>query len=273
MIVIPGVYEAVDERAEYLATHYWNAYLDTATVHFTDSTHFNGVGADPLEQAMGLFVTLLDQVPLSQGAKAMDIFHGKAAAFPEPRVYEELCRLTEKYLYNPSSPVRSEELYLPFVTARVDSGHGTASDRFAKRICSLNRLGTPAADFDFIDTKGRRRTLYGIPAERMILIFGNPDCEACRELSEILGSEPGISAAIAAGKLKVVDVYIDEDIAGWKAAASTYPSEWICGYDPSGVIRSDVLYGVRAIPSIYLLDSGKKVLLKDVETQKLLENL
>ena len=55
-----------------------------------------------------------------------------------------------------------------------------------------------------------------------------------------------------------------------------YPEEWYNGFDPDYVIRTDQLYNVRAIPSLYLLDADKKVMLKDATTEKLfgvLENL
>ena len=42
------------------------------------------------------------------------------------------------------------------------------------------------------------------------------------------------------------------------------------GYDPDYAIRTDRLYDVRAIPSLYLLDSEKTVLMKDAPTEKVL---
>ena len=130
-------------------------------------------------------------------------------------------------------------------------------------MCALNRPGTPATDFRFIDTAGRKRTLYGIRAELLLLIFGNPDCQACKELQEALESREDLSAAIASGELKVVDIYIDDDVEGWKQRVAEYPASWINGYDPDFVIRTDLLYNVRALPSLYLLDANKTVLLKD----------
>ncbi|MDE7122932.1 MAG: DUF5106 domain-containing protein, partial [Alistipes sp.] len=45
--------------------------------------------------------------------------------------------------------------------------------------------------------------------------------------------------------------------------AGDVPSSWIDACDPSGAIRSEGLYDLRAIPSLYLLDARKRVLLKD----------
>ena len=48
-----------------------------------------------------------------------------------------------------------------------------------------------------------------------------------------------------------------------------YPDNWYNGYDPDYVIREDILYNVRAIPSLYLLDKDKKVLMKDAPQERL----
>ena len=106
-----------------------------------------------------------------------------------------------------------------------------------------------------------------------MLIFGNPDCGACRDLMEAMSAIPEVVDLQLSGRLVVADIYIDEEIDAWKAGAAAYPPSWINGYDPSGIIRSDALYHVRAIPSIYLLDSKKTVLLKDVPQERLLDYL
>ena len=170
-----------------------------------------------------------------------------------------------------------EDLYLPFVSAlaqsaliREDYRAGYAWDA---RVCALNPTGSTAADFTFIDSEGRRRTLHSVKADRTLLIFGNPDCKACRELVELMEGYPEIQARISDGSLKVVDVNIDEDIDAWKAHKADYPAQWLCGYDPGFTIRKDRLYSVRAIPSVYLLDAKKTVLLKDATPEKILKAL
>ena len=68
---------------------------------------------------------------------------------------------------------------------------------------------------------------------------------------------------ISAGNLAVLNIYIDEDIAAWRDYMPVYPEEWYNGFDPDYVIRTDMLYNVRAIPSLYLLDEDKTVIMKD----------
>ena len=72
------------------------------------------------------------------------------------------------------------------------------------------------------------------------------------------------------GTLLVVNVYPDEDLQAWLDYLPNYPEEWVCGCDPDQVLNSDTRYWLRAIPSLYLLDEQKRVVLKDAPLEKLL---
>ena len=281
MAEVPTMLTEPAERAVWLAQHFWDRFTDPQKLYPCDSLTVNGVPLEPLEGQVGLFSSLVQQIPLPEGEKAMvNAFHRLEAfqkAQPEGNVFTQTSALISRYFFDPNSPVRSEDLYLPFVTLLSASAlvpenlkPGYAWDA---RTCRMNRTGTPAADFTFVDTAGRRRSLYGIRAEWTLLIFGNPDCSACRELMEAMEESAEISALQDQGRLKVVDVYIDEDIALWKERMEDYPSHWINGYDPSFTIRQDRLYAVRAVPSLYLLDAGKTVVLKDAPAERVLELL
>ena len=269
------------ERAGYAADRFWDRFTDTAKVYVCDSATVNGVPVEVLESQMGLFASLLGELPPSVGEKAVVRLYDRAEAFerkyPESNVFEELGRLTRYYLYDPNSPVRNEDLYYYFVerlgrSDLVDNGYRMGYEWDA-RMCALNRAGTPAADFSFTDTRGRLRTLYGVKAEYTVLIFGNPGCKACREIMEDMEGTPEVAALIEAGRLQVVDVYIDQEIDDWKAHIPEYPSSWINGYDQGYTIRTDLIYTIRGIPSIYLLDAAKTVLLKDTTPERLLTAL
>lgn len=278
MAEIPMMITEPAERIAWLGEHFWDGFTAADSLYFCDSATVNGVPLDKLEQQMGMYATLLQQLPLPAGQKAMEHFYGRLEAFqqakPAGNVFPQAVALTTRYFYDPNSPLRSEDLYRPFVSRLAVSAlvEPDLRDAYAwdARMCSLNRVGTPAADFIFVDTAGKRRNLYGIRAERILLIFGNPDCTACKDLMEQMNGAPGISARIADGSLKVVDIYIDEDIDLWRARMEAYPASWINGYDPTFSIRTDLSYNVRAVPSIYLLDADKTVLLKDATPERVL---
>ena len=278
---VPAMYTDATDRVSWAAGHFWDRFTDTSAVYACDSVTVNGVPADAVESQMGMFATLLEQLPLDEGGKAVARLYDRVDAFerkyPETNVFEELCRLTKRYLYDPNSPVRNEDLYLSFVeklgqSDLIDNGYRMGYEWDA-RMCRLNRVGTPAADFSFTDTRGRIRTLYGVKAEYTVLIFGNPGCSACQEIMDAMASTPEIASLIDEGRLQVVDIYIDQEIDAWKAHIPEYPAAWINGYDHNYTIRTDLLYNVRGIPSIYLLDRDKTVLMKDAVQEKVLTAL
>ena len=266
------------ERATYAAGHFWDRFTDTARVYVCDSATVNGVPMAAVESQMGLFATLVGQMPLDEGGKAVARLFDRAEAFgrkyPDSNVFEQLSRLTKHYLYDPNSPVRNEDLYGYYVdrlskSDLIDNGYRMGYE-WEARMCRLNRVGTPAADFSFTDTRGRVRTLYGLKAEYTVLIFGNPGCKACMEIMEAMDSTSEVAELISSGRLQVVDVYIDQEIDDWKAHIPEYPKTWINGYDHNYAIRTDLIYNVRGIPSIYLLDADKTVLMKDAPQEQVL---
>ena len=64
-------------------------------------------------------------------------------------------------------------------------------------------------------------------------------------------------------RLKVLSMYPDEDMKAWKEYLPTLPTHWLNGYDASQQIKNEELYDLRAIPTLYLIDRKKFVILKD----------
>ena len=188
-------------------------------------------------------------------------------------VFETFRALADKYMYDANSPMRNEEYYLHYA-GRLASYEGISAEERAKYAryaeeCALNRLGQKATDFRFTDNRGRVRNLYSVKADFTLLFFSNPGCDMCYDIIQVLSGSEAISERIAAGQLAVLNIYIDEDLEGWRSYMPIYPENWYNGFDPDLVIRSENLYNVRAIPSLYLLDENKKVLFKDVPEQTL----
>lgn len=265
------------ERACYCAEHYWDTYFSNIHRYRSDSLFVGGVERIPLEQAFGIYATLLWNVPLETATASMSRLYDQLAAAKDPAATDTFVEWVSRYFYDPNSPVRCEDMYLPFVEKLAEGDlipeEQRISRQFEARMCSMNRMGTPAADFPFTDVQGRVRTLYGIQADYILLIFGNPDCHACKVLVSDMESDPDITDLTRSGRLKIVDIYIDREVETWKAHTADYPKIWINGYDHKFQIRDDLLYHVRAVPSMYLLDKDKKILLKDAPEELILSFL
>jgi hypothetical protein len=70
------------------------------------------------------------------------------------------------------------------------------------------------------------------------------------------------------GTLQILAVYPDKDLTEWKKYAGEMPAQWINSYDHKTVIKDEDLYDLKAIPSLYLLDKTKRVLLKDADVRE-----
>lgn len=183
-------------------------------------------------------------------------------------------RVVRTYLYDPNSPMRNEDLYLPFVEGLAESAFTPDSLRESYRrevrMCSMNKAGEKVHDFVFRTLQGKNIRLYEVPGDFTMLFFSNPGCTACKEIIDQVNYLQPIVEAINSGKLSVVNVYIDEDLKAWRDYAVHYPASWYSGYDPEFIIRKDEIFNVRAIPSLYLLDAEKRVVMKDAPTDRVL---
>lgn len=271
VIQVPSIYTDGPSRRDYMAEHFWDQFLSTATVYPSDSLTVNGVPTEAVEEQFATFAALLGEAPIDVARKGSAALFRKVEALQLAdslsNVYTKFTDLACKYFYDVNSPYRNEDIYLPFLNGLLSSPLTPAdmvpAYTFDAQMCARNAIGTPAADFRFVDLAGHSYTLHGIKAVYTLLFFSNPGCEACKEIIDSLRASQKVSAMIDAGILAVVNVYIDEDLQAWREYQSNYPKNWYNGYDPTYTIRQDVSYNVRAIPSVYILDSDKNVILKD----------
>lgn len=259
---IPVVLNTVSQRADYMVKHYWDRF------DFTDTTYVSQI--DVAEQAWVDYCDLLEHVPLSDAQTAIKETIGRAGK--NKKMLDFFAELADKYLYDPNSPMRNEELYIPVLEALTASPMLNETEKIRPQarleLAQKNRLGTKALNFTYTLDSGAKGTLYQFPAEYTLLFINNPDCHACSEMIEGLKSSPVINGFIADKKLKVLSLYPDEELDEWKKHRSDFAKEWTNGYDKELVIKNKNLYDLRAIPTLYLLDKNKTVLLKDATLQK-----
>ena len=142
--------------------------------------------------------------------------------------------------------------------------------RHELKMCRTNPFGSKVPDIRYKDIKGRQGRLYDVEAEYTMLFFSNPGCSSCKEIINDVMSRGYIESLIANKKLAVVNIYIDEEVSKWRDYSPNYPSCWINGYDYTFSLRDSGAYDIRAIPSLYLLDAKKRVLMKDAPTPSVL---
>ncbi len=254
---IPDSLTSVKSRGTYMAVHFWDHFdfSDTSLVHVPTLS----------EQAYIDFIDVLVNVDTSAVQPAAEALFGKAAA--NRRMTDYFLSLSEKYLYNLDSPFRSDEIYIRMLKSYLKSPFADRNSamRPEAHLESLlkNRMGTKAADFSFVTTDHKSHNLYSINSEYTLVYFNSPTCPVCHETLEQLKASPVITQAVADNKLAVLSVYPDTDGKLWMEHRSDMPRNWIYGWDEDFAITEHMIYSIRTLPSLYLLDKDKKVLLKE----------
>ena len=270
-VQIPSMISDEHELLSYLSENYWNNLTDPSRRYPSDSLLVSGVKKEIIEQKFADWMYVLDAAGMDVWNNAISRMYDRALKcekeYPASNVFETIVDLSQKYMYAANSPLRNEEMYLHFVN-RYSKYEGLSEVEKGKysrqaKLCALNRLGTKATDFRFADKRGKIRNLYDIDAELTLLFFSNPGCNACMDIINVLNGDPQISGLVAEGKLAVLNIYIDEDLEAWKSYMPVYPESWYNGFDPDFVLKNSDMYNIRAIPSLYLLDAEKRVILKD----------
>ena len=183
--------------------------------------------------------------------------------------------LADLYLYNPMSPVRNEDMYIMFLREFLACDSFTVHMRLREtenlRLVSQNRPGMMANDFRFIDRNGISSNLQslftGKDDKELLLVFYDPDCTHCSEIINSLATDDKINSKIDNGSLQVLAVYTEGNRDLWERTKDKMPKKWRIAYDLSDIVDNG-LYDIPAMPSLYLLDSTGRVVLKDLEPEK-----
>lgn len=288
------------EAATYVACHFWDNYFKEAK----KDTSLYTIDAALFEKAYSNWISIINafekrrhngtrQSGIEGIYQRISSSHKKIYALADSLYLAghktpllRLIELSEKYLYHPNSPQLNEESYIPALEATIAlkslDSLNKMTYRYQLELASLNRIGRAANDFEYLYVKGReinaplrKSSVYKTKANYLLIYFNNPDCNSCREETTILKENPLISALLENGELKILSMYIDEDVELWKKHHYESPelNNWIYARDGKFILRDNGLYGIRAIPSIYLLDKEKRVLLKDVNARQAVEFL
>ena len=264
---LPPLLNTPELRADYLVRHYWDNmnFADSNYVHHPEIT----------EQAWVDYIDLLKLVPAKTADAALkDVF---AQTEKEKKCYLYMAELADKYLYDPNSPMRNEELYISVLDAMLTSPVLDKTEKIRpqarRELAQKNRIGTQAINFSYTLASGKEGSLYALNAPYTLLFINNPGCHACAETIEALKQASVLNQALSKKKLQILSIYPDTDLEEWNRHLADFPKEWINGYDKKQTIENKNLYDLKAIPTLYLLDKDKTVLLKDVTVAEIEEYL
>ncbi len=123
-------------------------------------------------------------------------------------------------------------------------------------------MGNIAPDFTIQGRDGSPVSLHGIDAEFIILYFWDSECVFCREAMPVVREA---SERLSDEGVRVFAVNTENDRQRWYRALEEYPSTWIHAND-TGILDA---YNIYAIPHIFILDSDKKIIAKDIGAENI----
>lgn len=254
---VPDSIAEPEERAAWAALRWWDA-LD-----FSD--HRRSLDTAFMEQNFSNFISVAayaDSIGRVQGVERL-----MKRAEADSAAWRFVVDVAEKYLYDPNSPFRSDELYAPFLRAQLASPLADEArrvrDAHRLKMAMKNRVGTRATNFRFVTADGRDMSLSDVRSEKeILLIFYNPDCESCGEVVERFGKLPMTEW------FSVLAIDAESDRGRWEATKMDMPEGWTVGYALSPLLDED-MYDLKASPTIYVLDSTGVVIAKDIPPESL----
>ena len=256
---VPVMLQTPELRAKYVVEHYWDHFdfRDTAYVHLPDIT----------EQAAVNYMDILGLVPAEVALASLQGLVAKASV--EPVMMNYIWKTFFRYWHEPNSPLKNEDMFILFCKGVEQTPQVgitlTEKAKHLRRMAEKNRVGQPAADFVYTLASGKQGTLYGLKAEYTLVFFYDPDCETCSNIKQDMKQAAWLKEKVAAGVVKVLTIYPDADIALWRNRLNEMAGEWVNGYDKGQVLTMEQRYDLSSLPSFYLLDKDKKVVLKDAD--------
>ena len=243
---IPDSLQTVEKRMEYLALHYWDNF------DFADTLQLND--AQVAEQGFVNYIDLLPRFSKKLAEKSVKAFCNKAFAVSSTATKSDLSKspskikfesLIDHYLDDPRSPMRNDIVYLHLLRGMKASPAFDEAEKeridFKIKMHDKNLPGSIALDFSFQGKDGKPHHLSDYKDEKVILYFYDPDCENCHRISAWLSQQT------IPQEYTILTIHADDKISQ--------------------------LYSLQAMPTIYLLDKGNQVVLKDCNAETLVKHL
>jgi hypothetical protein len=258
---------------QYYKQHYWDG------VSFKDERLVRTPVFQP--KLDRYFTQVLPQDPDSI-IEAADQILQQAANAPEMHKFV-LANLTDKYV-NPQFMGQDKvfvhlfEKY--YLTGKADSW---MSDKYRKFIFDrgysliANVIGTQGANFEWVDTLGKRGSLYQVSSAFTVLCFWDPTCSHCQE--ELPRLDSMYQAAWKNKGVKLVGVMTEGGRDNWLNFIHKHNlKDWLHVHQTQEMKDADYaagkpgyrqLYDVYQTPMLYLLDQDKRIVAKRLSYQQL----
>lgn len=140
-----------------------------------------------------------------------------------------------------------------------------------------NLIGEKAANMEMLDTAGKLKPLYDLQAPYTVVVFWDPNCGHCKE--ELPRIDSIYRASWKDKKVKIYAVLTENELPAWTKYINEHNiRDWTHVYESKEMGAAIAaaqkpgfrqLYDVTMTPTLYLLDSEKRIIGKKLTWQQL----
>lgn len=180
-------------------------------------------------------------------------------------------RVAEKNLYSPQAVFASDEAYLPFAEAMLESSLLKKKEKeyYKKQIKRINQnaIGAVCPELNVVGIDGDKKRLSELLGDKTTLLFFNDDETGNSMMSRLrLSTNVTLNSMISAGELKIVCIVPKKYSRELADTVKTWADNWTIVTTESAT----EVFDLRISPSIFILNSEKKIESKNVPVEALM---
>lgn len=256
----PEELQSINDKSNYLVERFWDP-MDFKAKQTVDQNALN--------DAFRVYSVPLRWAEKGKSLASADKLLEKLSK--NPTLMLQFMKAAEECLYGPRADAWIDEIYVKFLRSFVKNKKipDTRKKRYEQQLATLEKsmLGAKAPEFKFTDRNGKESTYFPMTTPTMI-IFGDPSVSDWRLSRLKLESNITLSQAVDKGQVNIMFI-VPMETGNWKEETSDYSEKWTVGYSPA----IDGTFDFRAMPSIYVIDSEGKIVMKNVTPDSAVNDL
>ena len=179
----------------------------------------------------------------------------------------------QKRFFDPNSPLRNDRLYAIALEREKECRSWTSFDlkriSWAQKLLESNSVGSVVNDIALGGYK--ETTLHSLIDRPAVLLLYGEKCAACLNLIDAAGKSGTLLEKSRTGEIRLVSLYVGEDPEEYTGHAQQLDG-WENYFDLLSAMSSTVVFDMRLIPSLYLIDADRTVLVRGTLDIKEVEN-
>ena len=272
-VYVSAMTEPANDKAdpEYLKTalkNYWNhVYIEDPRITLFPK----------IKERVITYLSVLSGKPEDEANQIINEFLDRCQA--NPRMFRLVTQTMDKLFGDKSQPVKQHFIYVNALERIVDSDSYTDLEkepyRYKLKMARNHLPGTPVTSMDLVLPNGKRYDPTAHPKKWQVYFFYNPGCGNCSEAVRLMNTSDCVRSYENDGELQIYAIYIGKSREEWLKIISQpeYGGKWINLWDDKGILETEEIYDLGAIPMIYLVDRNKRVSVKDIPAYEICNQL